>query len=68
MIRAQAEAVLNRLNDLLDRRLNLTLEPVHKKEIMGEMNAILSGMISQSQKVQGEEITPKGLKQDENKT
>ena len=82
MIKQQAEGVLNILSNHLDRRLNLVLEPAHKKEIMTEMNIVLSGLITQPQpqpdipnqpnnqspiKVPGEEIPRKGLKQDEDK-
>ena len=74
MTKPQAQAVLNHLNDFLDRRLNHVFDDCHKKVLMGEMNNILSDMIPQPQpdtgeikKIKGEEITPKGLKQNENK-
>ena len=80
MTKPQAQAVLNHLNDFLDRRLNHVFDDCHKKVLMGEMNNILSDMIPQPQqaqpqpdtgeikKIKGEEITPKGLMPNENKT
>ena len=76
MTKPQAQGVLNHLSDYLDQRLNLTFEPAHKKELMNDINMVLSSMIPQPQpqpdikepkKVKGVEITPKGLKQNENK-
>ena len=76
MTKQEAQAVLNTLNNFLDDRLNLMFDKHHKNAAMNEMNMLLSGMIPQPQpqpdikepkKVKGVEITPKGLKQNENK-
>jgi len=72
MTKPQAQAVLNHLNDFLDRRLNHVFDDCHKKVLMGEMNNILSDMIPQPQpdtdepkKIKGVPITPKGLNPNE---
>ena len=74
MTKPQAQGVLNHLSDYLDQRLNLTFEPAHKKELMNDINMVLSSMIPQQpqpdigepKKVKGVEITPEGLR-NENK-